>query len=256
MAETQGAASFNPDEASGLIDNVRATVKAIVVDIFSADSGFKGVNANVTYAPQGMPEFTERYLIGSAEEWAPNADKSGVLSLTGKKIWNKSEIFRLVTSFVNGGFPKEKVTDKLTVFVGSEVQLQRIADGTTYINKKSGQEQKRTTMLVTKVYELPKAGGAAKTTAASKGKAASTAAPAGDFDVDATLTDMLVGIVAEKGSVAKTGLAQPIFLAATKQKLSTQRAALQARAQDDAFLASLAEAGVIGFDGTTISAAA
>src|SRR5690349_2393302 len=108
MAETQGTAvSFNPDEASGLIDNVRAKIKSVVVDIFKSDkSEFRGVNANVTYAPvDGTGEFTERYLIGSADEWAPNSDKSGAVSLTGKKLWNKSDVFKWVKSLVDAGFP-------------------------------------------------------------------------------------------------------------------------------------------------------
>jgi hypothetical protein len=263
MAETQGAASFNPDDASGLVDNVRAIVKSVVVDFFSADSGFKGVNANFTYAPAGAPEFTERYMIGSAEEWAPNSTKTGVLPVApGKKIWNKSEIFRLITSFVNAGFPKANVGGDLSVFVGTDVQLNRIADGTVYKDKKTGADRARTTMLVTKVHALPAAGAAGKGKAAAKSAPTSAAAtpPAGatdDASNDGVLTEILVEILTEAGKpVTREQLAQPVFIKATKRKLAAVRPALQARIVSDAFLADLATQGLVTLDGANVSMAA
>ena len=235
--EPQGGASFNPDDASGLVDSLRAKITNVVVDFFTANSGAKFVNADFTYEGGGQ-KLTEHYMIGPADQWAPNASKTGVTPLKeGGRLWNKSDIFALVKSLVDGGFPKAQVRDDLSVFVGSDVQLQRVTvDGATYKDK-NGAERQRTRMLVTKVYEAGKGAPATKGTApkaGAKAAAAATAAPvnASDDANDAVLTEMIAEIVAQNpDGIAKDKLQQPIFIQSTKRKLASVRAALQARAQ-------------------------
>lgn len=258
MADVQGAASFNPDDASGLLDNARVKITALVVDFFTSKKGDRFVNADVTFEGGGQ-KVTEHYMIGGADQWAPNATKTGAISIVeGGKIWNKSDIFKFVKSMVDAGFPKENVKQDLSVFVGYDVHVSRTTqEGQTYVDK-DGKERQRTTLLVTKIYEAPVGGkvgkAAAKATAAAA--PATSTAGASDDSHDEYLTSMLIEILTENaGSVTKTALPQPVFIKATRAKKGGVREALQARIQSDAFLGSLAEQGLITVDGATIALA-
>lgn len=271
MPEQQGAASFNPDDTSGLIDRLRGKITSVVVDYFTtkpADGSQpkKFVNVDVTYEGGGQ-KTTEHYLLGNGDEWAPNATKTGAIPTeTGRKVWNKSDVIKWVTSLVNAGFPKALVGADLSVFVGTDVDVNRVTqEGSKYTDKKTGKERERTIMLVTKIYELPKraqvAGG--KVNAATAPTPA-TPPPVGngssDDANDGLLTEILIDVLSTKGNengIAKDKLLQPIFIQATRKKLPAPvRKSIQERSQDDAFLATLVEGGLIKYDGATISPAA
>mgnify|MGYP001613730638 CR=1 FL=1 len=265
MAE-ETVASFNPDDASGLLDNARVKISSVVVDVFAADSGSKFVNVNVTY--KGDNDITERYLLGGADQWAPNAAKTGAISIKeGGRIWNKSDVFKLMKSIIDAGFPKARLGGDLSVLVGLDVHVTRVTqEGSTYKDKKTGQDRQRTTLLVSKIYTdaaqlatgayttaLPKA--AAKATAPKAAAKAGAPVVSGDDSVnDEFATEVLVEVLG-KGPVAKDGVKSPAFLIITKKKQSAIREAVQARLVNDAFLGSLVEAGLIAYDGTTISLA-
>lgn len=268
MAEAQQAVSFNPDDASGLIDNVRAIISKVVVDYFTAKSGAKFVNVDVTY--KGDTEFIEHYMLGDAAQWAPNASKTGAIPLKeGGRVWNKSDVYRLTKS-ISDASPamKKRLTSDLSVLVGLDVQVLRTTtDGTR--QTKEGKEVPRTALLVSKVYTPEEAitsgayakGGAKTSTGTKAGRATAPAAAPGSPASTATdandefVTEVLVEIL-QKGPAEKTALKQPAFLIVTKAKKSPIRQAVQDRLQDDAFLAGLAEAGLITFDGTTVALAA
>lgn len=259
MAEQQGAASFNPDDASGLLDNARVKITKLVVDFFTSKKGDKFVSANVTFEGGGQT-ITENYMVGDATQWAPNAAKNGVIALKeGGKIWNKSDVYAFVKSMIDSGFPKAQVGADLSVFVGSDVHVSRVTqEGQTYTDKE-GKERQRTRLLVTKVYELPKAAaakGAKVSTAANKTTAATAAPAAGGDDAsnDEKLTEILVEILSENGNtVQRDALAPPVFIKATKRKLSAQRPAMQARIVSDAFLGTLEAQGLIKLEGSAVT---
>lgn len=272
MAEQQAGASFNPDDASGLIDTLTGKIAAVVVDYFTTkptdgSAPKRLVNVDVTYEGQGQ-KVVEHYLLGNGEEWAPNATKTGAIPVVeGKKIWNKSDVFRWVKSLVDAGFPKAQVGTDLSVFVGTEVIINRVAqegNGATYTDKKTGQTKTRTTMLVTKILNLPKAasarGSQTRTTAAAPAQSAAPASTeGGGGNYDGQLTEIIIGALGQKGNengLAKEKLLQPIFIAATRARLSADvRKAMQERSQSDEFLASLMEQGVISYDGATVAPA-
>jgi hypothetical protein len=270
MAEEQvAAASFNPDDASGLIDNVRAKITGVLVDFFTSTKGEKFVNINVSF--KGDTEFTERYLLGGADQWAPDANKTGAIPLkAGGKVWNKSQPFRLMKSLIDAGFPKNKLGQNLSVLVGLDVHLTRVTDGNEYADK-DGNKRVGNTLLVTKIYTEKAAmesgsyatANAAPATKATAAKAKTTAAPAAaaaaavsgdDATNDEYVTEVLLAILAG-GPLTKAAMKQPAFLRTTKDKKSTLRAAVQARLENDAFLSSIADAGIITFDGTTAALA-
>jgi hypothetical protein len=117
MAEQQQAASFNPADASGLFDGGRALIKTVEVNVFQSGKGDKFVNVDVTYLTEGR-DMTEHLMLGGVDKWAPLPDKSGAISIDNKKVWNKSDPYRWVTSLVNAGFPSNKVGQNLKVFEG------------------------------------------------------------------------------------------------------------------------------------------
>lgn len=272
--EQQGGASFNPDDASGLIDRLTGKITSVVVDYFTSkptdgSAPKKFVNVDVTYEGGGQ-KTTEHYMLGNGDEWAPNSTKTGAIpTKPGTKVWNKSDVFKWVKSLVDAGFPKALVGSDLSVFVGTDVDVSRITqEGSTYKDKKTGQDRQRTVMLITKIHGLPKKAQAAagKTAAAPKKDAAASApaatapaatATASDTEIDeSVLTEILLDAV-KAGPTTKDKLLQPIFIQATRRKLSpAQRKAMQERSQDDAFLATLAEGGLITFDGTNLASAA
>ena len=260
MTEQQ-AASFNPDEASGLLDNARVKISAVVVDVFAADSGVKFVNVNVTY--KGDNEVTERYLLGGADQWAPNATKTGAIAIKeGGRIWNKSDVFKLMKSIIDAGFPKNRLAGDLSVLVRLDVHVSRVTqEGATYTDKKTGKERTRTTLLVSKIYtdaaQLASgayAKGATKATKATTKAGPAPAASGDDTANDDFATEVLVEVLG-KGPLAKESVKSPAFLIITKAKKSAIREAVQARLVNDAFLGSLVDAGIIAYDGTTISLA-
>lgn len=257
MADQQNV-SFNPDDASGLIDNVRATIADVKVDYFTANSGEKFVNVDVTYKATDR-DFTEHYMLGRGDEWAPNAAKTGAIPLReGGRIWNKSDVFKLIKSLVDAGFPKNRVGTDLSVFKGTDVHLSRVVqEGATYKNKE-GKEVTRTTLLVTRIYGLPgeKAGG--KAAVASKTAAAPAASATPDTSQDDYAMDVLVRALSDPkagGSLPLAQIPQAAFILITRDKKAAVRQVVQARLQDEAFLAGLVEQGLIAFDGKTVTLA-
>jgi hypothetical protein len=252
MADEKQGASFNPDDASGLLDNARVTVTAVKVDFFTAKSGAKFVNVDVTYKGAGQ-EITEHYMLGGADQWAPNATKTGAIPVTeGGRVWNKSDVFKLVKSFIDAGAPKPG--NDLSVFVGLDVHVNRVTqEGATYVDK-DGKERQRTTLLVTKLYGKAEV---AKVAGKAKAAVAVSDAPVADDSNDAYIMELLVEIVTEAGgSIAKDKLPQPAFIKLTRAKKASIRQAVQDRLANDAYLGTLVEAGLIAFDGKTITLAA
>jgi hypothetical protein len=270
MAEDRQGASFNPDDASGLLDNARVKIGAVKVDIFTStkgkNAGTKYVNVDVTYTG-GAQEITEHYMLGGADQWAPNASKTGAIPVTeGGRVWNKSDVYKLVKSFIDAGFPKNRVSNDLSVFAGLDVHVNRVTqEGATYLDSE-GKERQRTTLLVSKIYTSPAdmASGAYSKAAGKVGRPAKGAAtPAatanvasseGDDANDAYATELLVEILTESGGeLPKERLPQPAFIKITRAKKAAIRQAVQDRLQNDAFLNSLAEQGLIGYDGKIVS---
>ncbi len=259
MAEGKGV-SFNPDDASGLLDNARVKVTGVKVSVFASKAGAKYVNVDMTFKGEGQ-EITEHYMLGSAEQWKPMASGTGAESIKDDgRVWNRSDVYKLVKSFIDAGFPKNLISDDLSVLVGADVHVNRVTQEGTYKDAE-GKERQRTTLLVTKIYELPKAGAAGKATKATKASTAASAAaaPAADGgssgdDNDAYVTELLVEILSEaSGPVEKTKLPQPAFIKLTRAKKVAIRQAVTERLQSDAFLGSLVKQGLITYDGKVIA---
>lgn len=266
MATEQAAASFDPEDASGLLDDARVTITNAEVTMFTAKQGKNAgqsyVNLDVTYK-NGDQDVVEHYLIGGADQWVPNKTKTGVVSVgrEGGKIWNKSDVVKFWAALKNAGFKNgANVGNDCSVIKGLDVHVKRVTTEGSYTDK-NGAERQRAVLLVTKIYG--QASGAASKPAAKQSvakqatapAASAPATPAGDVDDLATLT--LVDLLAAGKPLAVGELGRAAFLPLTKSKTpAPTRAAVIARIADPTFLGGLSEQGLVQFDGSTVSAAA
>jgi hypothetical protein len=252
MAEKK-AVSLLPSEATGMFDNARAVVVGAKFGGFKANSGADMVNLVLNFKAADGKDIEERYLVGNAAEWTPTKDGYNVINEAGGTLWNKSLLYQLFKSFVDSGFPEANLVGGVKGLIGADVHLVRTPTGGTYIDGK-GKERVRASLFVTKVYGTA----AVKGVKAAAAKAAPAAAAEASSDVDAYATEVLKDILAlpaHAGGVNKEGLKVPVFQKLTKDKKLAQRPAVLAKLNDDAFLADLAENGIINFDGETIVAA-
>lgn len=276
MAEQQGqAASFNPADASGLFDGGRALIKTVEVNTFKSGKGDSFVNVDVTYLTEGR-DMTEHLMLGGVDKWAPLPDKSGAISLDNKKVWNKSDPYRWVTSLVNAGFPSNKVGQNLKVFEGLDVTLQRVTTEGKYTDK-NGKERENSVVLVTAIHTSKEdiaSGAYAKNAGAAAGKAAAPAAtkkataaaapaaPTPAVEVSDEYVQNLLVEILSGGAVETKALGQKAFVLITKDKSvkaehkADTRKAVTARLADDAFIASLVEQGLVARNGNSLEIAA
>lgn len=271
MTTEQAAASFNPDDASGLLDDARVKITKAAVGTFTAKSGKNVgqtyVNLDVTFVGGGQ-ETIEHYMIGDATQWAPNAAKTGVVPIgrEGGKLWSKSDAVKFTKSLIDAGVPKALIGNDVTVIEGLDVHVTRVTDGRTY-EAKDGKQRANSTLLVSKIYtpvdQIGKTSGKGVTAAAGGGKKPVAARPAaaaaptggsGAADVDAVATDTLIGILAN-GPLTLDNIDQPAFLALTKAKKAAIRPQVIERMKDAAFLGTLVDGGLVTFDGQEVGIA-
>lgn len=272
MTTEQAAASFDPEDASGLLDDARVVITNAQVVNFTAKAGQTYVNLDVTYK-NGEQDVTEHYLIGGSDQWAPNKDKTGVIPVgrEGGKIWNRSDVVKFWASLKNAGFRNgQNVGNDCSVLKGLDVHVKRVTTDGTYKDKE-GKERQRAVLLVTKIYG--QAGATGQANAAKKPVARPAAKPVGNTgvvpaaaggntptptgDVDTLATDTLIELLAAGQPFATSELGRAAFVPLTKKKTpAPTRAAVIGRIEDPAFLGGLAEQGLIAFDGQSVSAAA
>lgn len=267
MTQEKQGASFNPDDASGLFDNARAVISAVKVDYFDAKTGSKYLNVDITFKPAAGEPITEHFLLGGADQWAPNASKTGAIPVTeGGRIWNKSQVYRFMKSLADQGFPKNRLGNDLSVLVGTDVHVTRVTDEGQKYTDKNGKERDRTTLLVTKIYALPgeKAGKNTGTVPTQAGGSTAANAPPTTADYDDYTRDVLVRVLENDGDVLKLGQGKrpdaiaiekipgAAFVLITRDKKALIRQAVQARMTSEAFLAGLAEQGLVEFDGKQV----
>ena len=170
--------SLNPDdfgEGGGLLDDVDGIIvdaKAVMYDYGGKQDPVPGALLKVdTGADEPVPQF---WGIGSSNDWEPNADGTGFKPI-GKKtqIIKNSNLGLLIASAINSGFPKSKVKNDLTVFVGMEAHFESIAVERKGLDK----DKSYTTFLITKIHKLP---GDAKGKGGSKGGGKATTTTSSD----------------------------------------------------------------------------
>ncbi len=114
-------------------------------------------------------EVTENYSIGNASHWVPSDDGKEIIPVGKAKAINDNSKFALfVSNLCNAGFPSNRITNDVSIFVGTRCHVNRIA-GPKVKDKLTGKEKDSTVLVPTKIHKLPweegegeKAGGKGK----------------------------------------------------------------------------------------------
>ena len=232
MANKKGA-SINPDSfiEGGLVDDVDArinTARWVSWDYNGQQDPSLALHLNFT-TKEG-DTYDQYYSGGDLKRVYPDPDTEGrTLLPEDAKLVIKSNAGQLIISAIMAGFPKNRLTDDISVFDGCGVHLKRKAQPERMgLKQKDKPEGRQSTVLeVTSILWLP--GETPKFQIAAKGvnqasstgvsaAPASTGAPAG-IPTPAAATDysqktvehMLNVLSANGGSVAKGVLPQALF---------------------------------------------
>lgn len=227
MAE-QGA-SFVPEDfgKGGTIPDGRYTIIKAQTQEFDYGGTTTGTpTCAFVFKSHDGQEYEQNYSAGKLENLTHSADHTMFVHPRGEKaIINDGSNFALfLKATLNAGFPKAELTNKVTCFVGADVEIVNQAQPKRNLE---GSKDK-TIPLPTKYYG--KAGTAAKArpTAARTAPAAATsttsAAPAasatvnGDLDADAIIAVQEVLAIADgnKTTVPRLGTAVMLMLAKAK----------------------------------------
>lgn len=155
--------SFKPSDATqgGFLDNVDGTI----IDAFTTMYQFEGESS---FSNEPAPGFmikvdtgeggepTTKFLkMGSAMNWAPNEDGTGLKPVGKTQVFStKSNGIMFLTSLVNAGYPESAITSNIKeTLIGLKCHFESQVIETK--DKSIGKDGKYNVTIVTKIYELP-----------------------------------------------------------------------------------------------------
>jgi hypothetical protein len=226
--------SLKPSDAvagGGGIDDVDAVIKACRFRLWDYNGTIQTpvLGLEVTYLEDDGSESSQVYSAGDVKHFVPSDDGSEAVPVGSHQALNDStNAMAWMVSMVNGGFPEDKIADKVSVFEGARVHVNQVPQA-----KRKGlanAKENKMILLVSKVLALPwdkkAAATGPKTTkpvpvakaaqaAPAAAPAAAAAAPAaGASELNDQATGALVGIILAKGgSIGKNQIAQEAFKA-------------------------------------------
>lgn len=230
--------------------------------------------------------FEQIYSAGKAIYFIPNEDNSGLTPVGDKQALNDStNVVRFLKSMVECGFPEDALGESIKVIVGTKGHVRRQAQpkrqGLVRQTRDDGTEKEQTTLLFDAITELPEGMGetaaapaptttkpAVRSTAASGGKvngvakqapAPATPPPAEEADdLDTAAYNCLVEALPAGEPVAKASLPAKVYKlvqakVAAKEMDTKTKTAITGRVAQEEFLDALVGAGLIEYDGSSIT---
>lgn len=200
-------------------------------------------------------EFVQHYSAGDPTRLAPSEDgKKLVPANESVKGLNKStNAFVLLSNTVNAGFPENRVSDDVSIFVGMYAQFQQIPEPERKTLKRDDTRQ-RVIPVPVKILRLPWEKKGAKTAVAAVAKkpakaveAAEAAEAAEEDSIVAKTVQLVKELVDKKGSVTRKEAGIAVF----KLK-DADRDKMAKFVYSPELLAAVMEAGLT-VDGETIS---
>lgn len=261
MAEARGA-SLLPEDFS--VGGAMPDGEYMIAAAKAATFDYNGTQApspalHITFADADGEAREQYYSAGKLDFLAPDVDGRKFVNPAGgdAKIAKQSNAAAFLLSIINGGFPREKISDDVSVFSGTKVLIENKAQP-----KRAGladQKEGKTIPLVAKVISLPgeakgSAKGAAKSPATkTQATAASTAASNGSGDLDEAAISAIQEILAEApdNTLTRLKLGTNVMLKLSKAK-DPNMAQIKKLASDATWLAANAEAGGWTSDGETV----
>lgn len=202
------------------------------------------------------------YSAGDPSKFAPSADGKALTSLTGAAtgLNSSTNALAFLTSLVNAGFPEDRIGNDVSLFDGTVVHVNQIAQP-----KRAGLKDQRdkTYLLVSKIVRLPWDSQPAKPAKGAPSATRPTAAPtpvgavALTQDSNGQLTtkalNAVLSILVEKGGALPKG--QLSMEAYRTLGNDPDRNAIVKLVHDEAFLKECAAEKAFAYDGTTVSLA-
>lgn len=206
-------------EGGGLLDDVDVTFKQVRVKSWDYNGKVPApVPAlELTMEVEGVEgDQVQYYSIGKGTDWQPSEDGHSVVAVgkaTGITSSSNAAIF--IKSMVDAGFPSNKIEDDVRCFEGLKAHMTRIPApkrGVTPTPREDGKQFDSTILTVGSIISLPWENKGKAT--APKGKPTTSPSPAGktaatkttasapvssDEDIDTVCTEVLIGVLTEKG---------------------------------------------------------
>jgi hypothetical protein len=260
----QQGASLRPGDfaqGGGMIDDVDLTVKQARFVLWDYD----GKVANPTLALKLDLEdddgvvHEQYYSAGDPKHFVPSNDGTRAVP-TGTKsaLSGSSNMFLLIASLTDSGFPEDQLSDDVSVFDGLRGHFIRVPQPkrTGLPTQPGADTRDKTVLVMNKLIAMPGATVKGKKAAGKPngqgGKAAAPAASAAaTTDLDEKAQDVVMSVLADRdGSVAKKDIASAAFKAASDVDAKT-KAQIAKLVYTDEFLN--ADGRPWSYDGTTIS---
>lgn len=274
------AVSLKPSDAQagGFLDDADVLLKELRFVVWDYNGKANpSVALKVTMEEPDIPLTHEQYYsAGDPSKWQPTSDGKSIEPLAGATGLNQNtNVIAFITSLVNAGFPEDRLGEDVSIFDGTLVHVNQIAQPKRP-GLKRAEEKEKTYLLVTRIVRLPweaapkpQAKGAPKPTAQPTLKAVAPVnaiphqvahpapSPAPDTttppseDVVQKARETVVAILAEKGgALPKAKLTTEVFRALTNDP---DRNAVVMVIFQESFLQSAKAEGVFAYDGTTVT---
>jgi len=166
---------LNPSEFvdGGMLNDIDVLFKSARFSMFDYGGKAEAVPAlKIELVPDGEDDVKEQYWsAGGADKWQPSEDGKRLLPIGSATHLNtNTNIYPLLKSLVDAGFPSDKLGDDISVLDGLKAHVTRIPI-TRNISRDDGAKKDQTVLIVSKIINLPWET-SAKTTgkAGSKGK--------------------------------------------------------------------------------------
>ena len=224
--------SFNPEnfvEGGGLIGDVDATITSAKFEMFDYGGAVPGGAPSLTVVCESeLGDFTERYSVGSKDDWMPSDSGKQLLALGGKKGLSASSKFALfIKHLVDAGFPGDKLGNDISVLDGLQAHFVRIPEPERPGVKKSAKQTEReakygppTMLIVSAILSLPgekkKPAGAPKASGKKAAKDAPAPAAPETGDLDSKVEDAILNIIAAEGGSIKQNVVPAKLMGALK----------------------------------------
>jgi len=227
MAKKMRGASLNPDDAGagGLaIDDVDCTIKELrFVDDFDYGGKVSPMPLSLR-ATFDSKEFSEpqvqHFSAGSLDRFEPSEDGLCAVPAEGQDdsilLIKTTNALLFITSLTDSGFPKDKISDEVDVFEGTEVHIRQVPRPKLRGIDREGDSEK-TILAVTKIHKLPwekkggKKGGKAKKEAAEPEEAS---AEVSEKAADA----VMAAVSASDNGIVKKDLLVEVFKSLAKDE--------------------------------------
>lgn len=188
MSDKLIGVSINPETfvQGGLIDDVDAILSSVRFTKFNYEGKSDEVLAlKVNFTTPDGEAHEQYYSAGDLKRFQPSDDGARAIPVGGASaLVVSSNASQFLISIVNAGFPKNKLSDDVSVFDGTGVHLRRIAQAERkgLSKPKDGEERQKTILVVEKILFQP---GEKPTFVVGSGTGISKGAPAANKSVGA-----------------------------------------------------------------------